>query len=66
MPESAPRQMTREVERNGKRAIELGELLCRKTSDVVRQRGLGQAHELVAVNRTVVLETFVNAYWHLR
>src|SRR6266571_3371925 len=46
----------RQIERNAQGAVERGDLLRGKRTDVIGERGLRQAHHLVAVNGALMSE----------
>ena len=41
-------------------------LLLREFADKVGEHRLGEAHEFITVNATVVLQPFIGSDWHLR
>lgn len=56
----------RDVQRDAQRAVERGNFLRRKRTDVIGQRRLRQAHHLVAMNAAFVRETLADPRRHLR
>ena len=57
---------SRELECHCQRSIQFRNLLAGKSSDVISERGLGKANELVAMNRTIVFQSVVDTDRYLR
>lgn len=60
--ESVAQFLSGQIEREGEGTIQFAEFLARQTANVVGEGRLGKADELVAMDRAVVLQAFINSY----